>query len=142
MDIVRRVVLGLVVAALVTGCSTDTGGLPTNPASFPPATLVPAATATPPAQPGSSITASMVQTAERLILAAVDSGIEQTFQTCKTRVEQGGGGDLPGCETVRTASLAFRKALVECFARAEGATTPEEVLSAVMRCQLPSPSPS
>lgn len=84
----------------------------------------------------------MVQTAERLILAGVDSGIEQTFQTCKTRVEQSGGGDLASCDTMRTASLTFRKLLLACFTRAEGATTPDEVLSTIMLCQLPSPSPS
>jgi len=143
MGIIQRVVLCLAIAITVAGCSTtDTNGLPTNPASFPPSTLVPAATATPAAQPGSSVTTEMVQTAERLILAAVDSGIEQSFQTCKTGIEQGGGSDLTNCETQRKASLTFRKYLVQCFARAEGASTPDAILSAVMRCQLPNPVPS
>jgi hypothetical protein len=79
----------------------------------------------------------MVHLTESTILQGIDSSIQGAFQTCKSKVQQ--GGDVSSCDSGKSASLEARKALVECFARADQASTPAESISAVMACQQQMP---
>ena len=122
MAIVLRPLLVLVVIAALAGCS----GAPAGSSS-------PGATA----QPSVVITTEMVRLTETTILQGLDAAIEQGLQSCKARMQP--GGDTSSCEDGRNASLVARKALVACFARADGAPTPAESISAIMVCQQQMP---
>jgi hypothetical protein len=116
--IVLRPLLVLAVIAALVGCS-----------GAPAASTSPAATA----QPSVVITIEMVRLTETTILQGLDAAMEQGLQSCKARVQQ--GGDTSSCDAGRNASLVARKALTECFARADQAPTPAESISAIMVCQ-------
>ena len=67
----------------------------------------------------------------------MDAAIEQGSESCKARVQPGVG--TSSCDDGRNASLVARKALVECFARADQAPTPADSIAAIMRCQQQMP---
>jgi hypothetical protein len=120
----RRVFLVVAVLAALVGCSGPPG-----------TTASPGATA----QPSAVITTEMVRVTQSTILQGLDTAIEGAFQTCKTSAQQGGDAAATDCAKGKTTSLAARKALVECFARADQAPTPAESISAVMVCQQQMP---
>ena len=120
--IVLRPLLTLAAIAALVGCSGAPAGSTT-----------PGATA----QPSVVITTEMVRLTETTILQGLDAAIEQGLQSCKARAPQ--GGDTSSCDDGRNASLIARKALVECFARADQAPTPAESISAIMVCQQQMP---
>jgi hypothetical protein len=127
VTIVRRVLTLLTVLAALSGCLGPPGST-TSPGDT--------------AAPTAVITSEMVRITESTILQGLDSAIEDAFQTCKTGAQQGGDAAVSDCNKSKTTSLEARKALVACFARADQAPTPAESISAIMRCQLPSPAPS
>lgn len=120
--IVLRPLLALAVIAALAGCS-----------GAPAASTSPGATA----QPSVVITTEMVRLTETTVLQGVDAAIEQGLQSCNTRVHP--GGDSSSCEDGRSASLVARKALVECFARADQAPKPADSIAAIMVCQQQMP---
>jgi hypothetical protein len=116
----RRIFLILAVFVAFSGCSGPPG-----------TTASPGATA----EPSAVITTEMVRITESTILQGLDTAIDGAFQTCKTSAQQGADAAAIDCAKGRTTSLAARKALVECFARADQAPTPAEAISAIMVCQ-------
>jgi uncharacterized protein YceK len=127
IEIARRIVLAAAIAVLISGCSSVATGS---------GTPAPSISAAPSAAADPSITAEMVKTAEQTILAGVDTAIDGAFEACKAKTQQDGNVfEMSTCDGGKTASLAARKQLVECFARADQAPTPAESISAIMRCQ-------
>jgi hypothetical protein len=119
-----RLLIVLAVFTVIAGCSGPPGT--TASPSFS-------------AAPTAVITIEMVRVTESTILQGLDGAIEGAFQTCKSSAQQGGDAAATDCAKARTTSLEARKALVECFARADQASTPADSIAAIMRCeqQLP-----
>ena len=137
MDIARRVALALTVVAVLAACTGPPGDTPVVVTTGSPGAPAPSTAPVPTGVGEPTITADMVRTTESTILSAVDAGIQQDFQACKSRTQQ--GGDVSTCDGARPAGLAARKALVGCFARAEQAPTPADAISAIMACQVQVP---
>ena len=127
MAIIRRFLIVLAVVAALSGCSGPPGST-TSPSATTAPTVV--------------ITSETVRITETTILQGLDTAIGGAFRACMTRTQQGGDALASDCEVTKTSSLEARKQLVECFIRADRASTPDESISAIMRCQLPTPTPS